>query len=129
MSELYPIVLDVLNCQLRKKRNVRQAFNSLSEVGQQILLANGFKMSDHKVEPSTIRKTQYYKRVWELTEAVAAHIPGIEKRGFNDYHIDHITPISYGYKHNIPPHEIANIDNLRMLPYKENMRKGARLTP
>jgi hypothetical protein len=66
----------------------------------------------------------YRQEVRRLTELVAHLIPGIEKRGFKNHHIDHIKPIWHGFNNNIPPEEIADISNLRMLPYRENMLKG-----
>lgn len=67
---------------------------------------------------------QYKRKVWLLTEAVAHLIPGIETRGFQKNHIDHMVSLSYGFKHNIPAEEIAHLNNLRMLPHRENMKKG-----
>lgn len=69
---------------------------------------------------------KYQIEVKELTEKVAHLIPGIENRGFKAYHIDHITSIWFGYKHGISVERIADLSNLRMLPYKDNMRKGRR---
>lgn len=77
-------------------------------------------------------KDIYYKRVWELTENSfkenKSRLENGDKRGFKQYHIDHIIPIAYGYKNNIPAETIAHIDNLRMLYHKENMIKGAKIT-
>ena len=66
----------------------------------------------------------YRKKVMKLTELVKHLVPGVEKRGFTTHHIDHKIPVWYGYKTNIPPEEIAHIDNLRMLPAKDNILKG-----
>lgn len=68
----------------------------------------------------------YRKKVRAMTELVCKNIPGIEKRGFKDYHIDHIVSIWNGFKKGIPPNQIADINNLRMIPYKENLLKGRR---
>jgi hypothetical protein len=66
----------------------------------------------------------YRKKVRRLTEEVKWLIPGIENRGFKAFHIDHKISIWHGYKYGLPAEDIAHIDNLRMLPYKENMLKG-----
>lgn len=73
------------------------------------------------------QRRAYRKKVWELTEQNKHLIPGIEKRSFRGYHIDHIIPITYGFKHNIAPEKIASIDNLRMLFHEDNLAKGAKL--
>lgn len=68
--------------------------------------------------------TMYKKKVWRLTESVANKIPGIEKRAFKNYHIDHITSIWDGFRNGIPEETIAGLSNLRMLYYRDNMAKG-----
>jgi len=68
----------------------------------------------------------YRKKVRRLTEDVKHLIPGVERRGFKSDHIDHKRSIWNGFKNGIPAEEIAHIDNLRMLPHRENMRKGTR---
>lgn len=75
-------------------------------------------------------KKLYYKLVWELTEnndltLLANH----DKRGFYNYHLDHIVSISYGYKKGILPSVIADISNLRFIYWRENMRKRANCLP
>jgi hypothetical protein len=51
-----------------------------------------------------------------------------EHRSYKEYHIDHIVPIIYGYKNNIPAKVIGNILNLRMLYYTENIEKSNKMT-
>ena len=70
-------------------------------------------------------KREYYKRVWDITLAnnLIELMQGYE-RGFKKHHIDHITPISYGFKFGIPPEQIGHISNLRPLYYKDNMLKS-----
>lgn len=69
----------------------------------------------------------YRKRVYALTESVAHLIPGICKRAFKGHHIDHIFPIWYGFRLGITAEQIADLSNLRMLYFKENMKKGTRI--
>lgn len=47
----------------------------------------------------------------------------VEKNG---WHLDHIYSVSEGFKNNIPIHIIANINNLRMIPARENQSKNSR---
>ncbi len=67
----------------------------------------------------------YRNLVHKLTKLQPLHtLDNIDKRGFKDHHVDHKISIWYGWKNNIPAHEIAHISNLRVIPYKDNMRKG-----
>jgi hypothetical protein len=78
------------------------------------------------IEEPPVKKPfrEYKKLVWKKTEEIAHQIPGIEKRGWKNYHIDHIISIWQGYRSKIPASYIAALDNLRMLPFKENLSKG-----
>jgi hypothetical protein len=127
MSEEYKTVLSVYKCELNRTRQPKRAFNALSKEAKQILIDNGFDIRSISVVSRPLNKTQYFKEVMRLTERVAHLIPGIEKRGFFDHHIDHIVSIKYGYVNDIAPETIADIKNLRMLPHKENMKKGAKV--
>jgi hypothetical protein len=77
-----------------------------------------------------IEKSRYYCEVWRHTKQQPLHLlENYDKRGrigLSDdaYHIDHIIPISYGFKHKINPSIIGNIRNLQMLPARENTEKG-----
>lgn len=67
---------------------------------------------------------KYRKLVDELTYKVVHLIPGIEKRGFWDHHVDHKISVWDGYHKRIPAAEIASIDNLQLIHWKENHKKG-----
>lgn len=45
-------------------------------------------------------------------------------QGPDDWHLDHITPIVFGFKNNLPPEFIAREENLQMLTAKDNLSKG-----
>ena len=74
---------------------------------------------------------QFYKReVWRLTyQNDLESLPNWDKRGLcgvkGAYQLDHIVSINEGYENNIDPEEIAAMENLRMIPWKENRTKGA----
>lgn len=77
-------------------------------------------------------REQYYHTVRVLTEQNVHLIPNYNetKRGLagikGAHHIDHIIPITKGYKSNIPPEQIADVSNLQFIPWKENLKKGPR---
>ena len=70
-----------------------------------------------------VEKFIYYFYVWELTESNSHLIPDMHLRG-KDFHIDHIIPISAGYKFGIPYTEIGDVNNLRILSKKDNFKKN-----
>ncbi len=85
---------------------------------------------DNAVEKNTVvnsDKRLYYRLVWEHTNRNAVHLANYNLRGFHNYHVDHIFPISKGFKEGILPSIIGGIDNLQMLPWRENFRKAARV--
>lgn len=78
-------------------------------------------------------KDAYYKAVRRFTEQQPIDLlEDSEKRARMDddpnaYHLDHIVPISYGFLNGIPPEEIADISNLRFIPWLENIQKSNKL--
>ena len=74
-------------------------------------------------------KKLYYAMVWEVTEQQPLYIlENSDKRGWINHHLDHIYPISMGYKEKIPPEKVGNIKNLRFIHYTENLDKGSKIT-
>lgn len=41
------------------------------------------------------------------------------------YQLDHIVSIKYGFDNNIPPETIARLENLRLIPWKDNLLKSS----
>lgn len=72
-------------------------------------------------------KLNYYTNVWIATENNCCKIENINLRGA-DYHVDHIVPISYGFKIGIPEGLIGSKLNLNIKHRDHNMKKAAGLT-
>lgn len=78
---------------------------------------------------TTDERQIYYRQVMFYTEKQDLYVlENYEKRGmagiYGAYHLDHIIPISYGFKHQIAPEIIGDIANLQMLPWLENILKS-----
>ena len=70
----------------------------------------------------------YYYEVWRLTEQNDLSVlENSENRSYRGYHLDHIFPIRKGFDNSIPPEEIARIENLQFLWWKENIEKRTRI--
>ena len=71
-------------------------------------------------------KKRYMNKVRELTEMIVHKVDGFDKRerGFKNFHIDHKISLNYGWRHDIPYEHIADISNLRFIPFEENIKKG-----
>lgn len=46
------------------------------------------------------------------------------ERGFKRMHVDHIIPVSWGWKNKISPHLLGMSANLNMMYWRDNLRKG-----
>lgn len=75
-----------------------------------------------------LKLDRYYRSVWKATMSQPLHLlPNFDKRGHQSvedaFAIDHKISIIYGFKNDISPKVIGNINNLQMLPHTENSRK------
>lgn len=116
-AENPPLETKVIKKHKRKRKPNKSKILNIDEI--KVLKPKKFR--ERKSRP-------YYKKVWAQTELSAPFLKDIELRGWKGKHIEHIVPISYGEKHNIPPCLIGSIENLIMLDRVDNMRKGRRLT-
>lgn len=70
---------------------------------------------------------KYHQEVSILTEEIAHLVPGVEKREFRKWDLDHKIPISCGFENGIHPMKIACLSNLQVIPHIENYSKGNKL--
>lgn len=86
------------------------------------------RRKENRIMSNNTPQKLYEKEVRRLTEINSHKVKGIEKRGFKNYHLDHILPIWLGFKYGVDKNKMASVENLRMIPYRENMSKGIKLT-
>ena len=91
----------------------------------------GFDSFEEYVEKYP-EKEMYKRNVWRLTYrndlTILEHWDKRGKCGVEGaFQLDHIYPVSKGYENNIPPEELAKMDNLQMLPWKMNLLKSNKL--
>lgn len=73
-------------------------------------------------------KELYYRLVNSITKRQPVHLlENSNKRGNKSYHLDHIYPVSKGFKNKIPPEVIGDISNLRFIPWIDNLKKADKL--
>lgn len=73
-------------------------------------------------------KDLYYRLVDSITKKQPIHLlEHSDKRGTKSYHLDHIYPVSKGFKNKIPPEIIGDISNLRFIPWLDNIKKADKL--
>ena len=71
---------------------------------------------------------KYFNKVRTITNKQPLEsLENFDKRGIcgenGAYNLDHCYSIIEGFKNNIPPEIIGNIKNLKMIPWKENLKK------
>jgi hypothetical protein len=73
-------------------------------------------------------KELYYKNVWRYTyKQPLSNLENYRPERKNGYAIDHIYPISHGFKNKIPYELIGDISNLQMLLFRENESKSDKI--
>jgi len=88
--------------------------------------------SEHSYQNKDANKQKYRLEVWRITNKQPLHIlenfdkRGKSRKGTDNYQVDHIIPIIRGYETGISPEVIGDIKNLRMIHWKQNIKRGYR---
>jgi hypothetical protein len=91
-------------------------------------LAKGLTRNEY--EQLISNKQLYYNEVHKITKRQniksLKHYEkrGKSRKGTDNYQLDHIIPISEGFRNNIDPNIIGDITNLRFIPWKENILRN-----
>jgi hypothetical protein len=86
-----------------------------------------------KMKEGTAEYKRYCNRVHKLSQKIyEENISILNPHGHvrtlcgvdGGYQLDHIVPLRYGFDNGITPEEISSLNNLRLLPWKQNLTKG-----
>ena len=125
--------LDAWNKGLTKETDDRVFEYINKQIGQKRFgnYVSGIKHPNYREDTPEYKR--YRKKVDLLTEKTyAQHITTINPNSHprtlcgveGGYQLDHIISVYEGYKQNIDPKDIADVGNLQMLPWKENLKKS-----
>lgn len=120
-----------MNRPLKNKKKIVNKDNISEKIKKEIrvICKKNPKIKQKIKNLKDLDKKLYYAMVWEVTESQPLYIlENSDKRGWKSYHLDHIYPISMGFKENISPEKIGNIKNLRFIHFEENIKKGSTIT-
>ena len=120
-----------MNRPLKNKKKIVNKDNISEKIKKEIrVICKKYPKIKQKIKNlKDLDKKLYYAMVWEVTESQPLYIlENSDKRGWRNYHLDHIYPISMGFKEKISPEKIGNIKNLRFIPFEENIKKGSTIT-
>lgn len=115
--KLYPLDLD--KSKTRRELITKYGLSGYRTIRQQCVI-------EKPVKPSIDKEFRCYRQiVRSLTELQPLHtLEGFNERAWKGKHVDHITSIWDAYYNGWEPERCADISNLRMLPYRDNLLKG-----
>ena len=106
--------------------------DSLTQEKRLSMIATREGYPDYETYYATFEeRKKFHRKVWNLTyKQPISLLENYDKRGKSGikgaYQIDHIVSIKYAFENGIPAEEIADIKNLRMIPWEENIKKGSK---
>jgi hypothetical protein len=113
---------------LAYETNKRKSDGYIISLGMENGLAKGLTRDEYDKLISD--KKRYYNEVHKITNR--QNIQSLEyyenrgksRKGTDNYQLDHIIPISEGFRNNIDPKIIGDITNLRFIPWLENILRN-----
>lgn len=100
------------------KKKAKQIKENLSNFRKSLAQPIDPKYRDYKCKVIRITKQQPINTLKNYEKR------GKAKKGTNNYQLDHIIPIRYGYLNKIPAEKIGCFENLRMIHWKENIQRN-----
>jgi hypothetical protein len=121
---------NVLCCSRRCLLQCQEYREKFKQIDRTYMQSDAYRKAKSKETTPDYKK--YAGRVHRLSQKIYEKNvdilnPTNEKRtrcGVQEgYQLDHILSIRYGFENNIPAEEIAKLENLQLLPWKENLLK------
>lgn len=107
-----------------QKYGVKHAMQFFENIKKMIETKMGMELEVYIEQLPKYRK--YKREVLSITKKQPLHVlENYEKRGYYNYHLDHMFTIISGFRENVCPYIIGNIVNLEMLTWKDNQKKHA----
>ncbi len=109
--------------------------HKISSFDRSYMRTERYSLSRRK--PNTKEYVRYRNKVHRLTKTVYQQFkeeinPNDYKRTVagvsGGYHLDHKMSIKHGFLNNIKPEQLAVKENLQMLPWRDNISKGTRVS-
>lgn len=125
----------------RKRYCSRKCQYTCPEYRLKLKMMNKSYMQTEEYRNTLIKDTtpaykKYYNRVKKLTEQVyndnidiinPGRLPRTICGVKGGYQLDHIIPVKFGFDNNLPAEEIAQLKNLRIISWEENLQKGSKI--
>jgi hypothetical protein len=122
-------------CEERRKNHARPGNGlrlnaKLTKQQREQGIATRLGYSTYQEYEATLSDWELYKNeVWRITNSQPLHLlENFNKRGASGvegaYQIDHIYSVYKGFRAGLPTQLVGNIENLQMLPWEENRKKG-----
>lgn len=108
----------------RKRSKALTGIKRSEETKIKISKANSYWRED---DPQYEEFKKYRRKVYYWTNKNdLSCLNYYDKRALKGYHLDHKYSITEGFRNNVPPKVIGNINNLEFIHYKDNCSKGTK---
>lgn len=120
----------------KRSKSLMEAYETKKRISNGYNISLGMEnglakdLTKEEYERIITEKKKYYNEVHKITKRQPIETleffekRGKAKKGTDNYQLDHIIPISEGFRNNIDPNIIGNISNLRFIPWKENILRN-----
>lgn len=134
-------IIEIYSKEFKNSYTIAKELNMIPQTILGILKRNNIKIRDVAQSQKELNDEEYEEYIKTITEFQKYRnevlkvtnrqdlnsLPNIEKRGNWEvpgaYHLDHMYTVFEGFENKVPTEIIGNINNLEMLPFKDNLTK------